>query len=92
MGLLPNRKGAFTLVELLTVITVIAILAALLLGALANAKAKAQSTVCKNNLRQLGIALRLYVDDGRGYPFFRRDERTSPVFSSDCLRPYGALA
>jgi prepilin-type processing-associated H-X9-DG protein/prepilin-type N-terminal cleavage/methylation domain-containing protein len=63
-----RRAGGFTLVELLVVIAVIAILAALLLPALAKAKASAQSAACKSNLRQLGVALNMYVDDYGKYP------------------------
>src|SRR6266542_358389 len=65
-----NSRGdhGFTLVELLVVISVIAILAALLLPALAKAKASAQSAACKSNLRQLGIALNMYLGDYRKYP------------------------
>ena len=64
-----SRSGrGFTLVELLLVIAVIAVLAALLLPALARAKASAKSAACKSNLRQLGIALTMYVSDYQKYP------------------------
>ncbi|MDB6056940.1 MAG: hypothetical protein JWO95_784 [Verrucomicrobiales bacterium] len=56
-------KRAFTVTELLVVIAVIAILAALLLPALRNAKAKGTRTVCMNNLREVNRGLRMYTDD-----------------------------
>jgi prepilin-type N-terminal cleavage/methylation domain-containing protein/prepilin-type processing-associated H-X9-DG protein len=62
-----HEVQAFTLVELLVVIAVIAILAAILLPVLDKAKQRSQTTACLNNMKQLQLSYRMYVDDNNDY-------------------------
>jgi prepilin-type N-terminal cleavage/methylation domain-containing protein len=82
-------RAGFTLIELLVVLAMIAILAALLLPALAKAKSAAQTAKCKSNLRQIGLGLKMYVDqEGEFPPFHDCMARTGTNWWASFLRPH----
>ncbi len=64
----PLYAGGFTLMELLVVIAILGILGAMLLPAVSNAKARGHNAACKNQQRQIGLALAMYVSDNNYYP------------------------
>src|SRR5690348_2534367 len=79
-----NKRG-FTLMELIVVIAIVGILVSLLLPAISQAKRRAQGAVCLNNLKQLDLALGLYVEDhGQLYP----DTNEVWFYYRQMLQPY----
>ncbi len=78
-----KRTLAFSLIELLIVVTIIMILAGLLLPALRQVRERAKAVACLSNMRQIGVMLNLYEQDYNGYPSF------SPVYGSYSCTEFG---
>ena len=90
-----TRRNAFSLVELLVVLGVIAVVIALLLPVLGRARAEANRVACMSNLRQLLLAQLHYVNDSRGYltyPNWGNDRRTDDVWPSGWLYTQGKVS
>ncbi len=82
-------RPKFTLIELLTVVCVIGILASMLLPALGRSKLRAQEAICLNNLKQIGLWTMLYGDDAEGnLPLTVSNTNAAPVSWDDLLSNY----
>jgi prepilin-type N-terminal cleavage/methylation domain-containing protein/prepilin-type processing-associated H-X9-DG protein len=85
-----SSRTGFTLIELLVVIAVIATLAAILFPVFAQAREKARSTACLSNLKQLGAATQMYVQDYDERLFFRASAANPSVSRSGAVVPSAA--
>jgi prepilin-type N-terminal cleavage/methylation domain-containing protein len=83
------KKRGFTLIELLVVVAIISILAAMLLPALSRARERARSALCMNNMKQLLLALHMYVNDYNNItPTYRDDSNPTPYPYQSSYYPF----
>src|SRR3989442_6298503 len=87
---MSSARVAFTLIELLVVIAIIALLAALLLPAFGRAKEAGRGAACISNLRQIGVALQIYLQDNNNHLPVMRDK--SLTITNDLPSPDMVLA
>ena len=86
--MLKKNRAAFTLIELLVVIAIIAILAAILFPVFAKAREKAKQTTCLSNMKQLGVAMYMYIGDfDNRFPAWSSYPSGSPYI---CAEDYAA--
>lgn len=85
---LPPRRAGFTLIELLVVIAIIAVLVSLLMPAVQQAREAARRSQCKNNLKQLGLALHNYLTSFQCMPFGQESQPTEEYSAVSQLLPY----
>jgi len=87
MMLKGKRKKGFTLIELLVVIAIIAVLAAILFPVYSRVREKSRQSSCLSNLRQIGTALRSYIEDYTPYFPYSTAPSVCPVIIGQVFRP-----